>query len=175
MGLVRMWKRTPDSILEQIRADMAAAEESGEVDQLFKNECTPAQLTPTRETLMESLKPGMTLRKSTFRKILGYEITTLGFADGAIKKLEGAGCSRAREYYTAAYTEYKEEHEKMMDNVADWYSKQSDQKEVRESRKQQEVEQRQMRSQLLMNKLQLLKQKRELLIQSVNNREKVEG
>ena len=170
-----MWKRTPDSILEQIRAGMAAAEESGELDRLFKNECTPAQLTTTREDLMESLKPGMTLRKSTFRKILGYEITTLGFADGAIKKLEGAGCSRAREYYTAACTEYKEEHEKMMDNVADWYSKQSDQKEVRESRKQQEVEQQRTRSQLLMNKLQLLKQKRELLIQSVNNREKVEG
>lgn len=110
--MVRMWKRTPDSIFEQIRADMAAAEESGELDRLFKNECTLEQLTATREDLMESLKPGMILRKSTFRKILGYEITTSGFADEAIKKLEDAGCSRAREYYTAAYTEYKEEHKK---------------------------------------------------------------
>lgn len=120
---------------------------------------------PSRESFMQDIKPGMSLQKSTFKKMLGYDITTPGFADEAIKKLEAVGCSRAREYYTAAKTEYEQEHENMMRSVSEWYAKQKTWKEVSEPRKQQEAEQQRTKSQRLTDKLQLLKRKRELLIE----------
>lgn len=85
----------------------------------------------------------MKLYKNTFKKILGYEMTWPGCADEMLSRLEELGCSKAREYYEAVKSEWQQEHEQQMRNVAEWYSKQSfDRKKVKESRKQQEVEQR---------------------------------
>ena len=53
-----------------------------------------------------------------------------------------------------------------MKRVSEWYAKQdTDKKGVSESRKQQEAEQQRTKSQILTEKLQLLKRKKELLMQ----------
>lgn len=97
---------------------------------------------PNREKLLDSFKPGVKLYKSTFLKIFGYEISTPGFANEALSRLESLGCSKAKEYYTEIVSEWKDEHEKMLQEAAAWYRKQDFNKEgVRTSRRQQEVEQ----------------------------------
>ena len=53
----------------------------------------------SREELLQSIRPGMKLNRAFFLKVYGYEITWPGFQDTAIKALEDAGCSKAREYY----------------------------------------------------------------------------
>ena len=85
---------------------------------------------PTREKLLANIQPGMKLTKNLFLQIYGYNISTPGFADEAIAKLKDLGCSKAGEYYEQITSEWKDEHEKML------------QKGVNISRKQREAEQR---------------------------------
>lgn len=119
----------------------------------------------SRRELLDSLKPGMHLDKNFFLKIYGYDITRPGFADDVIKRLEILGCSKARDYYTCIVSEYNHKHDQEMKRVSEWYAKQdTDKKGVSESRKQQEAEQQRTKSQILTEKLQLLKRKKELLI-----------
>ena len=61
--------------------------------------------------LLDSLKPGMHLDKNFFLKVYGHEITSPGFAENVIKRLEILGCSKAREYYTCVVTEFEYKHE----------------------------------------------------------------
>lgn len=61
--------------------------------------------------LLDSLKPGMYLDKNFFLKVYGHEITSPGFAENVIKRLEILGCSKAREYYTCVVTEFEYKHE----------------------------------------------------------------
>ena len=111
----------PDDVFAQICAEMAAAEQSGDLDQLFKGEPRAPDQQTGREPLMRSMGPDMKLYKSTFKKILGYDITTPGFAEDAIARLEILGCSRAREYYEAIKAEWQQEHDAQMKSVAHWY------------------------------------------------------
>ena len=93
-------------------------------------------------TELEAAKQFGKLGKNTFKKILGYDMTWPGFAEDALTWLEELGCSRAREYYEVVKLEWQQGHEQQMKNVAAWYVKQNfDRREVRESRKRQEVEQ----------------------------------
>ena len=117
----------------------------------------------SREELLRSIQPGMRLDKNFFLKIYGYELTWPGFAEVALTKLQGAGCNKARNYYTCIVVEYQYNDESVLKNVAEWYVKQDFYgKKVNESRKkQQEVEQR--REMLLNRKKQLLMQKSKLL------------
>ena len=84
----------------------------------------------------------MRLDKNFFLKIYGYELTWPGFAEVALTKLQGAGCNKARNYYTCIVVEYQYNDESVLKNVAEWYVKQDFYgKKVNESRKkQQEVE-----------------------------------
>lgn len=101
---------------------------------------------PTREKLLADIQPGTKLTKNLFLQIYGYNISTPGFADEAIAKLKDLGCSKAGEYYEQITSEWKEEHEKMLLEVAAWYRKQiSNKKGCEERRKQQEAEQRKNR------------------------------
>lgn len=96
---------------------------------------------PTREKLLANIRPGMKLTKNLFLQIYGYNISTPGFADEAIAKLKDLGYSKAGEYYEQITSEWKEEHGKMLQEVASWYRKQDFNKEgVRTSRRQQEAE-----------------------------------
>ena len=140
--------RVPDDVFAQICAEMEAAEQSGELDGIFKGEPRAPDQQTGREPLTRSLRPDVKLYKSTFKKILGYDITTPGFAEDALTRLEILGCSRAREYYEAVKAECQQEHDTQMKSVAHWYKGQCEnefenmkRKAVRESRKEREAEQ----------------------------------
>lgn len=93
-------------------------------------------------------------------------MTTPGFAEDVITRLEILGCSKAKEYYNSVVKEWQHEHDEMMKNVAEWYSKQDyERKVVDQSRKLQEAEQQERQKQLLMRRSQLLRKKKELLKQ----------
>ena len=77
----------------------------------------------SREELLQSIRSGMKLDKAFFMKVYGYEISFPGFSDEAIKALSDAGCSRAREYYNKAVSEYEQKHDEEMKEVAAWYRK----------------------------------------------------
>ncbi len=117
----------------------------------------------SREELLQSIQPGMRLDKNFFLKIYGYELTWPGFAEVALTKLQGAGCNKARNYYTCIVVEQQYNDESVLKNVAEWYVKQDFYgKKVNESRrKQQEVEQQ--RIELLNKKKRLLMRKSQLL------------
>ena len=142
----------PDDVFAQICAEMDALNQSGELDQLFKGEPRALDQQAGREPLMRSLRPDVKLYKSTFKKILGYDITTPGFAEDALTRLEILGCSRAREYYEAVRSEWQQEHDTQMKSVAHWYKGQCEnefentkRKGVEALRKQQEAEQREQK------------------------------
>lgn len=131
--------RVPDDVFAQICA---------ELDGIFKGEPKAPDQQTGREPLMRSLRPDVKLYKSTFKKILGYDITTPGFSEDALTRLEILGCSRAREYYETVKAEWQQEHDAQMKSVAHWYKGQCEnefeymkRKAVRESRKEQEAEQ----------------------------------
>lgn len=118
---------------------------------------------PSKETLLASICPGMSLNRAFFLKIYGYEISYPGFADMALSRLQILGCSRAREYYVCVVAEYEHQAGKGMKEAAAWYKKQLEEKferkVVRKSRTQREIST--MKSELLRKKLQLLKQRKE--------------
>lgn len=131
----------PDDIFAQICAEMEVAEQAGELAGIFKGEPRAPDQQTGRETLMHSFSCDMKLYKSTFMKILGYDITTPGFAEDALARLEFLGCSRAREYYEAVRLEWQKEHDAQMKSAAHWYKGQCEnefenmkRKAVRESR-----------------------------------------
>ena len=63
----------------------------------------------------------MKLDKAFFLKIYGYELTWPGFRETAIKALEDAGCSKAREYYDSVVGEYEKGYREQMKEVGKWY------------------------------------------------------
>lgn len=150
--------RVPDDVFAQICAEMAAAEQSGELNQLFKGEPRAPDQQTGRGPLMRSLRPDVKLYKSTFKKILGYDITTPGFAEDALTRLEILGCSRAREYYEAVKTEWQQEHDAQMKRAAEWNRKQDFSREKVKLRTEKEAEQQQELLELLETKRQILKE-----------------
>lgn len=160
----------PDDVFQQICVDMEEAERSGQLDQMFQGECQDNPVHQSKEVLLGSIKKGMKLYKSTFKRAFAYDMTTSGFAEDVISKLEEIGCTKAREHYDNIVAEWRQEHDEMMKNVAEGYGKQNyERKAVNESRKLQEVEQQERQKQLLMRRSQLLKQKKELLKQKKEN------
>lgn len=113
--------RVPDDVFAQICAEMGALNQGGELDGIFKGEPRAPDQRAGREPLMRSLRPDVKLYKSTFKKILGYDITTPGFAEDALTRLEILGCSRAREYYETVKAEWQQEHDAQMKSAAHWY------------------------------------------------------
>ena len=78
----------------------------------------------SREELLQSINPEMQLNRAFFMKVYGYEISFPGFAETAIKALEDAGCSRAREYYTRLVNDYEQKKQEELYPVAVEYVKQ---------------------------------------------------
>ena len=76
---------------------------------------------PSRQQLLDSIQPGMKLDRLFFLKVYGYEISFPGFADEAVKALEDAGCSKAREYYEMAVGEYQARQDEELKRAAAWY------------------------------------------------------
>ena len=63
----------------------------------------------------------MKLDRLFFLKVYGYEISFPGFADEAVKALEDAGCSKAREYYEMIVKEHQAKQDKELKRAAAWY------------------------------------------------------
>lgn len=97
----------------------------------------------SKQELLDSLKVNMHLDKNFFMKVYGYNMTSPGFADEVIARLEFLGCSNARNYYTCIVAEYEHKHNEMIKRVAEWYAEQKTYtKGVNKPRKQQETEQK---------------------------------
>ena len=131
----------PDDVFAQICAELEAAEQSRELDGIFKGEPRAPDQQTGRKPFLHSFSCDMKLYKSTFMKILGYDITTPGFAEDALTRLEFLGCNRAREYYEMVKAEWQREHDAQMKSAAHWYRGQCEnefenmkRKAVRESR-----------------------------------------
>lgn len=133
----------PDELMEKIKMDMAEAEMAGDFTGMFKGECKSPKL-PTRQKFKESIKPGMKLTKRTFLNILACDISTPGYADDMLARMELLGCTNARNYYAAIKAEWEYNHEKSMKNCAAWLRKQDfERKEVSDlsnQKRKQEVE-----------------------------------
>lgn len=118
----------------------------------------------SREELLRSIQPGMKLDRAFFLKIYGYEITWPGFRETAIKALEDAGCSMARDYYISAVSGYQWNYRQQIKSVGEWYLKECEKewkKKVKEGevkRKEQELKQylNRMSDQELLSLLQML-------------------
>ena len=112
-----------DIDVAELVAGMDQAERSGAFDGLFsREEPEPVLGTASKEQLLQSIAPAMKLTKGFFKRIYGYELTWFGFADQAIKALEAAGCSRARQYYDMVVSECDRQHEADLAGVACWYA-----------------------------------------------------
>ena len=83
----------------------------------------------SREELLQSIRPDMTLTKAFFMRIYGYEITWSGFAEVALQRLEEIGCSKAREYYGGFVAEYETQDAAEMKEAGKWYAEQIEKKE----------------------------------------------
>lgn len=138
-------KRRPitDGELAELVAGMDQAEQAGMFDGLFCREYEAHEPTASKEQLIQSISPTMNLTKGFFKRVYGYDLTRPGFADQAIKALEAAGCSRAREYYDMVVSECEKQYEDGLEDVATWYAGEcakdweKGQKEGEEQRKQQ--------------------------------------
>ena len=117
--------RIPEPEAGKYLEAMERAEKSGEFVGQFKGACRESRRMPDKGTFLNSLVSGMKLYKSTFLKIYGYDISSPGFADEALAKLKGLGCSKAEEYYKGIVSEWKEGRERMMKEAAAWYRKNS--------------------------------------------------
>lgn len=73
-----------------------------------------------RKRLLEEIKPEMKLTKQFFKRIYSLEIEYPGLADKALKKLEAAGCSKAKEYYNSYVKEYEEWYKVQCEPAAKW-------------------------------------------------------
>ena len=73
---------------------------------------------PSREELLQSIQPDMKLNKAFFLKIYGYEITWPGFMEIALKKLENAGCTKAKQYYKQVVEDYLKKRDEKIREVA---------------------------------------------------------
>lgn len=153
--------KVPDDVFAQICAEMEGAEQSGELDGIFKGEPRAPDQPTGRKPFLHSFSCDMKLYKSTFKKILGYDSTTPGFAEDALARLEILGCSRAREYYEAVKAEWQQEHDAQMKSVAHWYKGQCENEFERRKvklRTEKEAEQQQELLDLLETKRQILKE-----------------
>lgn len=95
-------------------------------DEMFTGACRQIAELPTKELLFDSISHDMTLRKSFFLKVYGYEISFPGYADKAIKMLEEVGCSKARQYYEQIVGEHQKKREEGQKEAAKWLREQID-------------------------------------------------
>lgn len=76
---------------------------------------------PSREKLLESIRPDMKLTKGFLLNVYAWEMEFPGFANQAIEALKTAGCSNAGRYYDSLVAEHKAAYEAEMKSVAAWY------------------------------------------------------
>lgn len=112
--------------IDELCQGIAQAERDGLFGEMFTCQCRQVAELPTKELLLQSIRPDMKLYKSTFLRIFGFEISYHGFADIALSKLEEVGCQRAREYYEQFTTEYGASQAAKIEPVAAWFREEID-------------------------------------------------
>lgn len=118
---------------------------------------------PSKDELLNSIRPDMRLTKDFFRRVYGYEISYPDFAEEAISALEAAGCTRAREHYEIWVGEYESKHDAQMKEVSVWYVQESKRQWEKRQKEGEAVRARQPEVEQLKTDLQR-KSDRELLI-----------
>ena len=114
---------------------------------------------PSKEALLASIKPGMKqLTKDLFKRVYGYELSYPGFSEQAIRALEEAGCSKARQYYESWVNEYEMARDAELKEVAHWYR-------LKCEKQWEKIQEEGEEQRIMQEKMELLKQKRQLLIQ----------
>lgn len=106
---------------------------------------------PSREELLQSIRPGMKLDKAFFLRIYGYEITWPGFAEQTLAVLEQAGCSKARTYYDSIVQVYETQYRAKIQDTARWYRAECE-KEWKKRRKEGAEQRSQQKDSFLMKR-----------------------
>ena len=83
--------------------------------------------TVTQESILQAINPQMHLTRDFFKLIYSFELRNPGFAKKALLRLEGQGCSRARDYYKTV-VESCEKREKVAMQEAGKYLQKNTQK-----------------------------------------------
>lgn len=120
---------------------------------------------PSREELLQSIRPGMKLDKAFFLRVYGYEVTWPGFAEQALAVLAQAGCSKARAYYDSIVQEYEAQYSAEFQDTARWYLAECE-KDWKKKQKEGEGQREQVRERLLKRKKTLLTLKLQKLTES---------
>lgn len=95
--------------------------------------------TPSRESLLASIRPGMSLDRDFFLKVYGYSVTRPGFKYEVFERLGRAGYDRLYEFYIRYVTEYEEQERQAMKEAAAWLVNQKRKDDVRMKRNNEEV------------------------------------
>ncbi len=102
------------------------------------------ECTPNRKALLALIQPDMKLTKEFLKRINAFDVDYPGFSEEAITALEGIGCIRAREHYTAWMQEYESKCNVELKEVAHWYRLEC---ERQQEKKQKEGEEKRKREQ----------------------------
>lgn len=136
--------RVTEEELRYLIDGMDQAEKGGQFDGLFQPPTHTIQCIASKEQLLQSIRPDMKLTKNFFMRVYGYDMTQPGFVEITLDKLEAAGCSRAREYYTKFISEYEAQQEASIKPVAAQYRTELERKWKQEEKQKEGVETRKM-------------------------------
>ena len=71
-----------------------------------------------RQEILQSIRPGMKLTKDFFLSVYADEITYPNSSEEVFQRLEQAGCSNARTYYTQVVEAYQRQRDAELKPVA---------------------------------------------------------
>lgn len=107
----------PESEAQEIYQGIEQAEANGFFGGMFAGECRSPEL-PSKEKLLQSIRPGMKLYKSFFMKVYGYSIYDPEFKQIALDRLRAAGCNKGDDYFDQIVGEYKRQQAEEWNKVA---------------------------------------------------------
>lgn len=145
----------PESEAQEIYQGMEQAEANGFFDGMFAGECRSPEL-PSKEKLLQSIRPGMKLYRSFFLKVYSYGITDPEFPRIALDRLREAGCDKGDAYYDQIVGEYKRQQEEQQNGIGRKLSEQIEQNCENMCRNAQDGSDEQRTIELLQRKKQLL-------------------
>lgn len=134
--------RVTDQEMKNVIDGMERAEKGGYFSNLFVPIKQPVSCDIQKGDLLEDIRPDMNLTKGFFKRTYSYAITNPGFEELVISKLEEAGCSRARGYYTTIKEAYDQEYDESLRPVAAEYHSKLEQKWKQEDKKKEGEEER---------------------------------
>lgn len=101
------FQQIPDDEAQAILQGMEQAEKEGFFDGMFTEPCRqPAEL-PSKDKLLQSIRPGMKLFQSFFMKLYGYGISDSTVVSNVLDRLRAAGCTKGETYYSDIVKEYQ--------------------------------------------------------------------